>query len=329
MMLQKPIDLRDMESVDMEYYNSLLWIKENDPSELMLTFCLDEETLGQTTQRELKPNGADIEVTNDNKDEYIRWDEQHCRNPHPLLFPIIIADWSLNGDSLLELRNRCHRFWKDSDPFVRLRCWKYSTKTNWNCWCVAYRISMWKTGRKIRCTREIIMPIISSFNGFGEWVAFVCLFYSFDVNCVSPARLCYHFPMKCVRDCCNLLPARRVFQWTDLRNCMDRMDRKCLQLRDGVHRKISLELTHGKLSQYLFVRVVIRLVIPQTVGTIWYHRLTFDVDGKTIRNSLSICPHDNLSRSEPVFKKKFFLKDRQQKQRFRLCGKIDSLSMCD
>lgn len=72
MMLQKPIDLRDMESVDMEYYNSLLWIKENDPSELMLTFCLDEETLGQTTQRELKPNGADIEVTNENKDEYIR-----------------------------------------------------------------------------------------------------------------------------------------------------------------------------------------------------------------------------------------------------------------
>ena len=72
MMLQKPIDLRDMESVDMEYYNSLLWIKENDPSELMLTFCVDEETFGHTSQRELKPNGANIEVTNDNKDEYIR-----------------------------------------------------------------------------------------------------------------------------------------------------------------------------------------------------------------------------------------------------------------
>lgn len=72
MMLQKPIDLRDMESVDMEYYNSLLWIKENDPNELMLTFCVDEETFGHTSQRELKPNGANIEVTNDNKDEYIR-----------------------------------------------------------------------------------------------------------------------------------------------------------------------------------------------------------------------------------------------------------------
>ena len=29
---------QDMESVDTEYYNSLLWIKENDPTELDLTF---------------------------------------------------------------------------------------------------------------------------------------------------------------------------------------------------------------------------------------------------------------------------------------------------
>lgn len=72
MMLQKPIDLKDMESVDMEYYNSLQWIKENDPSELGLTFCVDEETFGTTSQRDLKPNGSQIEVTNENKDEYIR-----------------------------------------------------------------------------------------------------------------------------------------------------------------------------------------------------------------------------------------------------------------
>ncbi|XP_035902058.1 E3 ubiquitin-protein ligase Nedd-4-like isoform X5 [Anopheles stephensi] len=72
MMLQKPIDLKDMEAVDTEYYNSLVWIKENDPSELMLTFCVDEDTFGQTTQHELLPNGAAIDVTNENKDEYIR-----------------------------------------------------------------------------------------------------------------------------------------------------------------------------------------------------------------------------------------------------------------
>lgn len=73
MMLGKPIELKDMESVDSEYYNSLLWIKENDPSELELTFSLDEETFGHTSHHELKPNGANIPVTQENKDEYIRY----------------------------------------------------------------------------------------------------------------------------------------------------------------------------------------------------------------------------------------------------------------
>ncbi|XP_013114574.2 E3 ubiquitin-protein ligase Nedd-4 isoform X7 [Stomoxys calcitrans] len=72
MMLQKAIDLKDMESVDTEYYNSLMWIKENDPRQLELTFCVDEDTFGQKSQHELKPGGANIEVTDDNKDEYIK-----------------------------------------------------------------------------------------------------------------------------------------------------------------------------------------------------------------------------------------------------------------
>ncbi|KAH8371575.1 hypothetical protein KR093_008094 [Drosophila rubida] len=72
MMLQKSIDLKDMESVDTEYYNSLMWIKENDPRILELTFCLDEDVFGQKSQHELKPGGANIEVTNENKDEYIK-----------------------------------------------------------------------------------------------------------------------------------------------------------------------------------------------------------------------------------------------------------------
>uniref|UniRef100_A0A8D9DP29 E3 ubiquitin-protein ligase n=3 Tax=Cacopsylla melanoneura TaxID=428564 RepID=A0A8D9DP29_9HEMI len=71
MMLTKDIDLKDMESVDSEYYNSLLWIKENDPSSLDLTFALDEDSLGHTSVRELKPDGASIPLTQENKDEYI------------------------------------------------------------------------------------------------------------------------------------------------------------------------------------------------------------------------------------------------------------------
>uniref|UniRef100_A0A672V9F0 E3 ubiquitin-protein ligase n=1 Tax=Strigops habroptila TaxID=2489341 RepID=A0A672V9F0_STRHB len=54
MMLQKPITLHDMESVDSEYYNSLRWILENDPTELDLRFVVDEELFGQTHQHELK-----------------------------------------------------------------------------------------------------------------------------------------------------------------------------------------------------------------------------------------------------------------------------------
>ncbi|XP_045486906.1 E3 ubiquitin-protein ligase NEDD4 isoform X4 [Pieris rapae] len=72
MMLGKPIDLQDMESVDLEYYNSLMWIRDNDPSELYLTFAVDEEQFGKTYQRELKTNGANISVDNENKDEYIK-----------------------------------------------------------------------------------------------------------------------------------------------------------------------------------------------------------------------------------------------------------------
>ncbi|XP_075387954.1 E3 ubiquitin-protein ligase NEDD4 isoform X2 [Tenrec ecaudatus] len=71
MMLQKLIILHDMESVDSEYYNSLRWILENDPTELDLRFIIDEELFGQTHQHELKSGGSEIVVTNKNKKEYI------------------------------------------------------------------------------------------------------------------------------------------------------------------------------------------------------------------------------------------------------------------
>ncbi|CAG9764978.1 unnamed protein product [Ceutorhynchus assimilis] len=72
MMLSKTIDLKDMESVDSEYYKSLLWIKENDPSGLDLTFSVDEESFGHTTAHDLTEGGANIPLDNSNKDEYIK-----------------------------------------------------------------------------------------------------------------------------------------------------------------------------------------------------------------------------------------------------------------
>ncbi|CAB1352040.1 unnamed protein product [Coregonus sp. 'balchen'] len=56
---------------DSEYYNSLKWILENDPTELDLRFCIDEDNFGQTYQVDLKPSGGDMVVTNHNKMEYI------------------------------------------------------------------------------------------------------------------------------------------------------------------------------------------------------------------------------------------------------------------
>ncbi|KTG41803.1 hypothetical protein cypCar_00006839 [Cyprinus carpio] len=73
MMLQKPITLQDMESVDSEYFNSLRWILENDPTDLDLRFTVDEELFGQMHQRELKPGGADIVINDANKKEYIQY----------------------------------------------------------------------------------------------------------------------------------------------------------------------------------------------------------------------------------------------------------------
>ncbi|XP_029648348.1 E3 ubiquitin-protein ligase NEDD4 isoform X2 [Octopus sinensis] len=71
MMLGKTIKLSDMESVDSEYHNSLVWIKENDPTELDIRFCVEEDYFGERAERELKPGGKDIVVCEENKLEYI------------------------------------------------------------------------------------------------------------------------------------------------------------------------------------------------------------------------------------------------------------------
>ena len=71
MMLDEPVMLKDMEQVDIEYHNSLKWIKENDPTCLELTFVTESEVFGQIVENQLKPGGANIPVTNDNKIEYI------------------------------------------------------------------------------------------------------------------------------------------------------------------------------------------------------------------------------------------------------------------
>lgn len=72
MMLHKKVVLQDMEGVDAEFYRSLKWMLENDIDGVLdLTFSAEEERFGEMREVDLKPNGAKIEVTNDNKKEYV------------------------------------------------------------------------------------------------------------------------------------------------------------------------------------------------------------------------------------------------------------------
>ncbi|XP_071290647.1 E3 ubiquitin-protein ligase HECW2 [Agelaius tricolor] len=65
-------DLSDLEYLDEEFHQSLQWMKDNDIHDILdLTFTVNEEVFGQITERELKPGGANIPVTEKNKKEYI------------------------------------------------------------------------------------------------------------------------------------------------------------------------------------------------------------------------------------------------------------------
>uniref|UniRef100_A0A8C2AP32 E3 ubiquitin-protein ligase n=1 Tax=Cyprinus carpio TaxID=7962 RepID=A0A8C2AP32_CYPCA len=72
--LNKPLALKDLESIDPEFYNSLIWIKDNNIEEcgLEMFFSVDKEILGEVSTHELKPDGGNIQVTEENKEEYIR-----------------------------------------------------------------------------------------------------------------------------------------------------------------------------------------------------------------------------------------------------------------
>uniref|UniRef100_A0A8C2XMD0 E3 ubiquitin-protein ligase n=1 Tax=Cyclopterus lumpus TaxID=8103 RepID=A0A8C2XMD0_CYCLU len=72
--LNKPLALKDLESIDPEFYNSLIWIKDNNIEEcgLEMFFSVDKEILGEVTTHELKSDGGNLQVTEENKEEYIR-----------------------------------------------------------------------------------------------------------------------------------------------------------------------------------------------------------------------------------------------------------------
>ncbi|XP_041044926.1 NEDD4-like E3 ubiquitin-protein ligase WWP1 isoform X3 [Carcharodon carcharias] len=72
-MLNKKLTIKDLESIDPEFYNSLIWIRDNNIEEcgLEMYFAVDMEILGKVTSHELKQGGSNILVTEENKEEYI------------------------------------------------------------------------------------------------------------------------------------------------------------------------------------------------------------------------------------------------------------------
>ena len=72
MILKKKITLADMESVDADYHRSLQWMLDNSIEGIMEeTFSTMEDKFGEMVTIELKPGGEHIDVTNENKREYV------------------------------------------------------------------------------------------------------------------------------------------------------------------------------------------------------------------------------------------------------------------
>ena len=71
-MLNKEITLKDIQSIDADFYNSMTWLLENSVEGLELTFSVTVHRFGLTYQYELLPNGKHIAVNDQNKREYVR-----------------------------------------------------------------------------------------------------------------------------------------------------------------------------------------------------------------------------------------------------------------
>jgi len=71
--LGRDVDYKDLESIDPEYYNSLVWMLNNDITDVIdQVFAVEADDFGQMKIIDLTPNGRDIAVTQENKLEYVK-----------------------------------------------------------------------------------------------------------------------------------------------------------------------------------------------------------------------------------------------------------------
>lgn len=71
--LGKSVSIKDLESLDPEYYKSVVWMLENDITDIITeTFSVDNDKFGVVETVDLIENGRSIPVTQENKHEYVR-----------------------------------------------------------------------------------------------------------------------------------------------------------------------------------------------------------------------------------------------------------------
>lgn len=72
-LLGQPVSMKDMETVDLEYSKNMDWMLNNDITDIITeTFSLAQDKFGVVEVVDLIPNGRNIQVTEENKAEYVR-----------------------------------------------------------------------------------------------------------------------------------------------------------------------------------------------------------------------------------------------------------------
>ncbi|CUM63479.1 uncharacterized protein PRCAT00001054001 [Priceomyces carsonii] len=68
-----PVSLKDMETLDLEYFKSLMWMLENDITDVITEdFSVETDDYGEHKIIDLVENGRNIPVTEQNKHDYVR-----------------------------------------------------------------------------------------------------------------------------------------------------------------------------------------------------------------------------------------------------------------
>ena len=67
----KQLTIQDLQDYDQELYNSLLWMRDNDVTDLDCNFTYTADYFGKLEIKELMPNGVNVKLTNENKETFI------------------------------------------------------------------------------------------------------------------------------------------------------------------------------------------------------------------------------------------------------------------